>query len=96
MPNGASSRPARSVLAVADLADDSAQLVVGGLVGDGPAVAEIGPAVVDEGHRHAVAEVVGRERDQPRVAEVEHAVVADLVGRQQRRLDELDEARARA
>ena len=48
-----------------------------GLVGDRPAVAEVGGAVVDDRHRHAVAEVVGRERDQPGIAEVQHAVVAD-------------------
>ena len=38
---------------------------------------EVGCAVVDDRHRDAVAEVVGRERDQPGVAEVQHAVVAD-------------------
>ena len=66
---------------IADLARSTAcSAVVGGLVGDGPAIAEVGATVVDERHRHVAVQLVRRERDQARVAEVQHAVVAHLVG----------------
>ena len=77
MPNGASSRPARRVPLAASWRTTSRRASSAGSVGDRPAVARVGGAVVDDRHGDAVAEVVGRERDDPGVAEVQHAVVAD-------------------
>ena len=67
----------------ADLFDRRGERLVGLLIRGRPAIAEVEVAVVDHRHRDAVAQVVDRHREQPRIAQVEDPVVADRgIGRQ--------------
>ena len=70
-PNGASSRPPRCVVAPAIWSITARKSSSAAWSVTGPPIAEVGPAIVDESHRDAVAEVGRREGEQARIAEVE-------------------------
>ena len=80
MAYGASRRPPRCVAPLDTSVERLAELVVGVGARRRPAVGDLGHAGSGEGVGDAVAEVVRGGREDPWIADVQHAEVAEVVG----------------